>query len=217
MTTIQQRYEEAKTAYAKLGVDTDAVLKISQCENLDACLARGRCPRIFEWWSIIWWDLCNGNYPGAAHTPEELRQDLEKPTLWFLKTQIESSRHLFRHRGSSGSKWIGAEAFWKWVAWAKEQGLGLDFNPTFFSHPMFKDGFTLASPDEEVRQFWSNTANVLVKSLPIWGKKLGKSVSIISGCRWLQRQPDRSFYTTERLMTALDEIFWLKNCQRNTR
>jgi L-rhamnose isomerase len=97
-----------------------------------------------------------GNYPGKARTPDELRSDLEKAY------SLVPGRHRLNLHASyaeTGGKSVGRdeirpEHFQGWIDWAKGQGLGVDFNPTFFSHPKAADGFTLAHRDDGIRRFW---------------------------------------------------------------
>ena len=93
--------------------------------------------------------MSTGNYPGAAHPPQELRQDLEKAfSLIPGKHKLNLHAIYFDTDEKVDLDEIEPRHFETWVNWAKEQGIGLDFNPTFFSHPMFKDGYTLAHPDK---------------------------------------------------------------------
>src|SRR5699024_11293822 len=94
-----------------------------------------------------------GNHPGKARTPEKLRQDLEKAySLIPGKHKLNLHAIYLDTDENVDLNEIEPKHFAKWVEWAKEQGLGLDFNPTFFSHPMMKDGMTLSHPDKDVRE-----------------------------------------------------------------
>ncbi|MCP5737959.1 L-rhamnose isomerase, partial [Klebsiella pneumoniae] len=89
-----------------------------------------------------------GNFPGAARTPEELRQDLEKAySLIPGKHKLNLHAIYLDTEEAVDLNEIEPKHFEKWAEWAKKEEIGLDFNPTFFSHPMMKDGFTLAHPD----------------------------------------------------------------------
>lgn len=210
MTTIQQRYEEAKTAYAKLGVDTDAVLKKLADVKISMHVWQGDDVQGFLSDEALSGGISvTGNYPGAAHTPEELRQDLEKAySLIPGKHKLNLHAIYLDTEEAVDLNELEPKHFEKWVAWAKEQGLGLDFNPTFFSHPMFKDGFTLASPDEEVRQFWIEHGKRSRQIAAYMGKETGQ---VCVNNFWVpdgyKDNPIDRFTPRERLMTALDEIF----------
>ena len=97
-----------------------------------------------------------GNYPGKARTPDELRADLDK-ALSLIPGKHRLNLHAF-YAEMDGKKVdrdeLSVEQFGRWIDWAKESTVGMDFNPTFFSHPKADDGFTLAHADESIRQFW---------------------------------------------------------------
>ncbi len=97
-----------------------------------------------------------GNYPGRARNPDELRGDLEQ-ALAVIPGRHRLALHAMY--GEFGRKRVDRDEvapahFRGWIDWAKRRGLGLDFNPTCFSHPRAADGFTLASPDRATRVFW---------------------------------------------------------------
>ncbi len=151
------RYEEAKKAYAALGVDTElAMKKLSEIPISLHCW-QGDDVRGFEHGGT---DLsggiqATGNYPGRARSPEELMEDLS-----FALGEIGGRHRLNLHASYLVTKrdvqrnQIEPEDFTPWIDFAKEHHLGLDFNPTFFSHPMVKDNLTLSSPEKEVRSYW---------------------------------------------------------------
>src|SRR5438132_7561835 len=97
-----------------------------------------------------------GNYPGKARTTDELRMDLEK-ALSLIPGKHRVNLHAMY--GEFGGQNVDRDKievahFKNWIAWAKANGLGLDFNPTCFAHPKAADGFTLAHRDKGIRQFW---------------------------------------------------------------
>jgi len=97
-----------------------------------------------------------GNYPGRARNPEELMADFKKAISLIpgkKKLSLHACYALFDGKQVDRDQ-LKPEHFTGWIDFAKETGIGLDFNPTFFSHPKVKDGLTLSSPDEEIRQFW---------------------------------------------------------------
>ena len=98
-----------------------------------------------------------GNYPGKATTPEQLMADFDEVlrlTPGKKKLNLHASYAIFKAGEFADRDAIQPKHFSRWVAYAKERGLGIDFNPTFFSHSMVKDGLTLSSPDEAIRKFW---------------------------------------------------------------
>ena len=156
---VEKSYELAREAYAEYGVDTDAVLKEMAGTTLSLHCWQGDDVTGFEAGKEGLSDggiLATGNYPGKASNGEELRADLE------LALSLIPGRHrvnLHAIYAETGGKFVDRdqlepEHFQAWIDWAAEHQLGLDFNPTFFSHPLAASGFTLASKDEQTRQFW---------------------------------------------------------------
>ena len=156
---VEKSYELAREAYAEYGVDTDAVLKEMAGTTLSLHCWQGDDVTGFEAGKEGLSDggiLATGNYPGKASNGEELRADLE------LALSLIPGRHrvnLHAIYAETGGKFVdrnqlAPEHFQAWIDWAAEHQLGLDFNPTFFSHPLAASGFTLASKDEQTRQFW---------------------------------------------------------------
>lgn len=156
---IEKIYQLAKEQYATIGVDTEkAIEKMNEVvislhcwqtddvggfETPDATLSGGGIQS-------------TGNYPGKARTIAQMRADLEK-VMQLLPGKQRLNLHA--SYGEFGGKRIdrdaiGIEQFQGWIDWAKAQGIGLDFNGTYFSHPKADSGFTLSSKDEGIRQFW---------------------------------------------------------------
>ena len=155
---IESAFRLASERYAAVGVDVEraiaALAKIPvslHCwqgddvggfENLGGGLGGGLA--------------VTGNYPGKARTPDELRADLDK-ALSLIPGRQRLNLHAFY--GEFGGKKvdrdeIDASHFKNWIDWAKQQKIGLDFNPTCFSHPQAADGFTLSHADKGIRKFW---------------------------------------------------------------
>ncbi len=151
-------FEQARAAYAAWGVDTDAALE-----------ALSRVPLSLQCWQgddVAGFEgggdtsdagiKATGSYPGAARNGDELRAD-----LGMALSLIPGSHRVNLHAiyAETGGKRVDRDAlrpehFSRWISWAREAGIGLDFNPTFFSHPKAASGFTLSSPDRAVRDFW---------------------------------------------------------------
>jgi L-rhamnose isomerase len=173
-------YALAQEQYAAWEIDTDAVL---------ATLAR--TPISLQCWQgddvggfenagsgLTGGIQATGNYPGKARTADELRRDLET-ALSLIPGKHRVSLHACY--AELGGKKIERNAytidqFAAWTDWAKHQGLGLDFNPTYFSHPLSADGFTLAHRDEGVRRFWIEHGIACRKIAAEIGRRLGKTV-----------------------------------------
>lgn len=157
--TINENYERAKEVYSAFGVDTDKVLEDIKDIQVSIHCWQGDDVGGFEanteglaGGGI----LATGNYPGKARNGEELRQDLDK-AMSLIPGKHRVNLHAIY--AETDGKFverdeITVEHFDKWINWAKERGIGMDFNPTFFSHEMADSGYTLSSKDQEVRDFW---------------------------------------------------------------
>jgi len=175
--SVQKAYEGAKSRYAAFGVDTDGVMKKLSSIPVSMNCWQGDDVVGFEGQSALSGGgiLATGNYPGRARTPAELRKDAE-----FAFDLIPGPRRFNLHASylEAGGKsierdQIGPEHFARWIDWARQNRIGLDFNGTFFSHPKAADGFTLAHPDAEVRNFWIRHAQASRKISAAMGKELG--------------------------------------------
>lgn len=211
MTIITQRYEEAKKRYAEIGVDTDAVLEKLQGIKISMHCWQGDDVKGFlsPEGELTGGIMSTGNYPGAARTPDQLRQDLEKAfSLIPGKHKLNLHAIYLDTDEAVDLDQIEPKHYEKWVAWAKEQGLGLDFNPTFFSHPMMKDGFTLAHPDKAVRDFWIEHGKRSRRVAEYFGKELGETCY---NNFWVpdgfKDNPVDRLAPRKRLMESLDAIF----------
>ena len=173
------RYEEAKKIYAEFGVDTEAAM-----ERLAKLSVSVHC---WQGDDVIGFDgsdslsggiQTTGNYPGRARTPEELFEDLTRAFKLMPGKKRVNVHACYALLGEDKGK-VDRDAyeykhFEPWVKWAKETGLeGVDFNPTWFSHPMMKDGLSLSSPDENVRKFWVNHGKACMKIAAEIGKAMG--------------------------------------------
>ncbi|MGG5357508.1 MULTISPECIES: L-rhamnose isomerase [unclassified Enterococcus] len=211
MNEIQKRYEEAKVRYASLGVDTDKALEELQKVKISMHCWQGDDVAGFlnPEGELTGGIMSTGNHPGAARNPEELRQDLEKAyALIPGKHKLNLHAIYLDTEEAVDLNELSPKHFEKWVSWAKEQGLGLDFNPTFFSHPMMKDGFTLAHPDEKVREYWIEHGKKSRKIAEYFGKELGQ---VCINNFWvpdgMKDNPIDRFSPRKRLMESLDTIF----------
>jgi L-rhamnose isomerase len=156
--SFQRSYYLASERYAALGVDVGLVLERLSTISVSLHCWQGDDVGGFEQSreSLGGGLAVTGNYPGKARTPDELRSDLE------LAYSLIPGKHRLNIHASyaeTGGKTverdqIRPEHFQGWIDWARGQGLGLDFNPTFFSHPKAADGYTLAHRDEGIRRFW---------------------------------------------------------------
>ncbi len=209
---IEAAYTLARERYARLGVNTDTALKrlakiplslhcwqgddVGGFENFGGALGGGL--------------VATGNYPGKARTPDELRADLE---MAFSLIPGKHRVNLHAMYGEFGGKKVDrneieTDHFYNWVAWAHNNGLGLDFNPTCFSHPKAADGFTLSHRDKSIRKFWIEHC-IACRHI---GLAMGNG--LINPCvtnLWIpdgyKDLPADRKGPRERLVESLDEIF----------
>ncbi len=174
--SVQTRYEEAKAMYAKIGVDTDAVLE--QLKNIPISMHcwQGDDVRGFDNPGDLTGGIqTTGNYPGRARTPEELMADMDKVLSMIPgkhKINLHASYAIFEDGEAVDRDKLEPKHFKKWVEYAKARGLGIDFNPTCFSHPLSADA-TLSSENEEIRQFWIRHCQACIRISEYFATELG--------------------------------------------
>jgi L-rhamnose isomerase len=210
---VTQAYEIAKEQYAALGVDADAAIKklaripislhcwqgddVGGFETVGAQLSGGGIQ-------------ATGNYPGKARTVAELRADVEKAL-----SVVPGKHRLNLHACylENGGKFVDRNEiepkhFQGWIDWAKSKRLGMDFNPTYFSHAKAADGFTLTHPDKAIRNFWIEHGIACRKIGAEMGRQLGSTtvtnVWIPDGYKDI---PVDRTAPRERLSDSLDKIF----------
>lgn len=174
---MNSRYEEAKAIYAKYGVDTDAAIKKLKTVPIAVHCWQGDDVTGFDHDGPLTGGIqTTGNYPGKAKTPEQLMQDMDKAMSLCpgkKKLNLHACYAIFEKGEFVDRDKIEPKHFKKWVEFAKERGMGIDFNPTFFSHPMVKNGLTLTSPDENVRKFWVDHGKACVRISEYFAKETG--------------------------------------------
>ncbi len=209
---IQTACQLAQERYAALGVDVEHALKtLSQIPISLHCWQGDDVGGFENFGGTLGGGLAvTGNYPGKARTPDELRADLNK-ALSLIPGKHRLNLHAFY--GEFGGKKVDRDAiepkyFKNWIAWAKQNGLGLDFNPTCFSHPKSADGCTLSHPDKGIRKFWIEHC---IRSREIgaaMGQALGKTcvtnVWIPDG---MKDTPADRVASRARLAESLDAVF----------
>lgn len=203
-------YIEAKEKYALFGVDTDKAIEILKTVPISLHCWQGD--------DVIGFDndggltggiQTTGNYIGRARTPDELMSDMDKVislTPGKLKLNLHASYAIFDGDFADRNK-LEPKHFTKWVQFAKERNMGIDFNPTFFSHSMVKDNLTLSSPDETVRQFWVEHGKCCLKIAEYFANETGipcvMNIWIPDGYKDV---PADRFGPRERFKKSLDEI-----------
>lgn len=175
--TTQERYEYAKARYAEIGVDTDKAIEILKNVPVSLHCWQGDDVKGFDQDGPLTGGIqTTGNYPGKARTPEELLADMDKVMSLApgkKKINVHASYAIFEDGEWVDRDKLEPKHFKKWVEFAKERGLGLDFNPTFFSSPKVKDGLTLSSPDEETRRFWIEHGKACIRISQYFAEETG--------------------------------------------
>jgi L-rhamnose isomerase len=170
-------YSIAHEIYAEMGVDTEAVMARLATIPISLHCWQGDDVGGFEntGEGLSGGIAVTGNYPGRARTPDELRADLDK-ALSLIPGKHRLNLHAFY--GEFGGKKverdeITPEHFTNWIVWAKENGMGMDFNPTCFAHPKAADGFTLSHSDKGIRDFWVEHCVRSREISAVMGRELG--------------------------------------------
>jgi L-rhamnose isomerase len=210
---ILEAYELARASYGPLGVDADAAIRRTLAVPISLHPWQGDDVAGFEVGSGAIAGgglLATGNYPGRARGGDELRQDLDK-VMSLCGGVHRVNLHAF-YAETDGKcverDMLEAAHFSRWVAWAKAKGIGLDFNPTYFSHPKAASGFTLSHADAEVRNFWIRHGIASRRIAEALAREVGSPC--VNNC-WI---PDGAKDSTadrwgprERLRAALDEVY----------
>lgn len=174
---MSKAYELAKERYAEIGVDTEAAMaRIAKIPVSVHCW-QGDDVRGFENpdGDLTGGIQTTGNYPGRARNIEQLRADIDKVFSLVPGTKRLNLHAIYLDNGGVPVERdkIEPKHFYSWVDFAKERKIGLDFNPTCFSHKMSSDGFTLSHPDKAVRDFWIAHCIASRKIAEYFGKELG--------------------------------------------
>ncbi|TLS48534.1 L-rhamnose isomerase [Paenibacillus antri] len=209
--SIEKGYAAAKELYAAHGIDTDQVLKRLADVKISMHCWQGDDVRgfLFQDQELSGGIQATGNYPGAARTPAELRSDLEKAySLIPGKHKLNLHAIYADTNEKVDLDQLEPKHFASWVEWAKANGLGLDFNPTCFSHPKSEDGFTLSHPDPAIRQFWIDHCKASRKIGAYFGEQLGQTcVTNVWVPDGYKDVPADRMAPRQRLKAALDEVF----------
>lgn len=206
-------YQAAKKEYAAFGVDTEkAIERLSEIPISLHCWQGDDVQGFLNKSALSGGIQTTGNYPGKARTFEELKSDLE-----FAFSLIPGKKRVNLHAIYAVSDKpvaldkLTIKEFEPWLEWGLPKGIAFDFNPTFFSHPMVKDGLTLSSPDQEVRAFWIAHAKACRAIAAEIGKRQGSpclhNTWIPDG---LKDVPGDRLSPRMRLKESLDEIFSVK-------
>ncbi|CAI1677320.1 L-rhamnose isomerase [Serratia ficaria] len=208
--SIEQAFDLAKQRFSDLGIDVARALDLLDRLPISVHCWQGDDVRGFEnpQGALTGGIQATGGYPGRATNAAQLRADLERAfslipgpkRLNLHAIYLESDRPVERNA-------IEPKHFSHWVEWARSQGLGLDFNPSCFSHPLSSDGFTLAHADPAIRRFWIEHCQASRRISAHFGEQLGTpsvmNIWVPDGMKDLT--VDR-LAPRRRLMTALDEV-----------
>jgi L-rhamnose isomerase len=210
--TIETAYRLAKERYAEMGVDTDRALERLRRIAVSMHCWQGDDVGGFETEAGLTGGgiMATGCYPGKARSPYELRADIEKALSLIPGKHRVNFHAMYQETGGKPVErnQIEPKHFQRWIDWAKGLGIGMDFNPTYFSHPKAADGFTLAHPDEGIRRFWVEHGIACRTIGEAIGRALGTpcvtNVWIPDGTKdvTIDRKAPR-----ERLRQSLDEMF----------
>ena len=208
---ILQGFAYAKEQYAAQGVDVDAAILRADAVPVSMHCWQGDDVIGFDGVGALTGGIATtGNYPGRARTPEELRLDIDA-ALAFIPGETKLNMHACY--AEKGGRQVDRDAytiaeFQNWVDWAKERGMGLDFNPTFFSHPKMDGDFSLASRNESTRRFWIEHGKRCREIGYEMAKQLGKACAVNYWMPDGYKDVCSDTLTPRAMMTAsLDEIF----------
>ena len=209
---IEAAYQAARQRYAELGVDTEEALARLGRIAISMHCWQGDDVGGFESEAGLsdGGIMATGNYPGRARNPDQLRSDLEK-AYSLIPGRHRLNLHAMYLESAAGPvdrDRIEPAHFQRWIDWAAGLGIGMDFNPTFFSHPKAADGFTLTHRDEGIRRFWVEHGIACRRVGEAIGRRLGSpcvtNFWIPDGYKdvTIDRKGPR-----ELLRQSLDEIF----------
>lgn len=206
-------YSEAKKQFAAFGIDTDEAIKTLKTLAISVHCWQGDDVLGFQNGGALSGGIqTTGNYPGRARNFAELKQDIEEAfSLMPGKKRLNLHAIYALTEKPVPMDQLTPKDFQAWMDWSKEKAVPLDFNPTFFSNPMVKDGLTLSSPDEKTRQFWVRHGKACRAIADAFGKAQGSpslcNIWIPDG---LKDVPADRLGPRLRLKKSLDEIYAIK-------
>ncbi len=175
--TAAERYESAKEIYKSYGVDVETAMSRLMEAPVSLHCWQGDDVTGFDHDGPLTGGIqTTGDYPGKARTPEQLMQDMDKALSLMpgrKKLNLHASYAVFEEGEFVDRDKLEPRHFQKWVEFAKERNMGIDFNPTFFSHDKVKDGLTLSSPDEAVRKFWIDHGRACIRISQYFAEETG--------------------------------------------
>jgi len=207
---INQNYQAAQSIYAEFGIDTEAAIAAFRQIPISLHCWQGDDVRGFEdVGGAASQNVVTGQYPGAARNGDELRRDIEQAFACSpCKHRVNLHSMYAEPVRPTPRNELTADDFSGWLAWAKGRGYGLDFNASFFTHPMMIDGFSLASRRRDVRDYWIKAGKSARAISAAFGRELGtpcvNNIWIPDGLKDIPA--NRRLYR-ENLLDSLDQIF----------
>lgn len=172
---MASNFNVAKKVYTDLGVDVESAFQRAAAIPVSIHCWQGDDVAGFENTGPLDGGIAvTGNHPGRARNADELRADLEKAFSLIPGVKRLNLHAIYAETGGRkvNRNELEVKHFSRWLDWAEQRKTGLDFNPTFFAHPMMKDGLTLSSPDDGVRRFWVEHGIACRRIGEAFGKKL---------------------------------------------
>ena len=210
---MEKAFELAKKQFAAFGVDAEAALeRVAKIPVSIHCWQGDDIHGFVGSGELTGGIQTTGNYPGAARNPAELMADFDE-VLKLVPGKKRINLHAIYAISDKPVEMdkLRYDQFEKWVEYAQARGIGIDFNPTLFSHPMVVDGLTLSSPKKEVREYWINH----VKACRAVSAEIGKRLGTPCLCNlWIadgfKDTPADRLGPRLRLKESLDEIYSVK-------
>ena len=205
---VIKNYELAAERYAAFGVNVDAAIKKFSDVKISLHCWQGDDIRGFEEKTTKSENVVTGNYPYAARNAAELRADIEKVYSLSPSSHKLNLHSVYAENTRTDRDGYDISDFAGWIDWAKKTGVGLDYNPSFFAHPMMDNGMSLASPKKDVRDFWIRHGQASREIAYGLGKALGETcvcnLWIPDG---LKDDPADRLYYRRLLTDSLDKVF----------
>ena len=211
---MSNRFKSAKAQYEQLGISVEQALTKAAAFPISMHCWQGDDVVGFDGSHALSGGIqTTGNYPGKARTPQELMQDMDMALTLIPGTKrinLHASYAIFAQGEQVDRDMLEPKHFAPWVDFAKKRGLGIDFNPTLFSHPLAQ-GLTLSSPDESTRQFWIRHCKACIRISEYFATQLEThcvvNIWIPDG---LKDIPADRYAPRERFMQSLDDIIGIE-------
>jgi L-rhamnose isomerase len=208
---VEEAYRLAKASYGAWEIDTDAAMAALDRVPISVHCWQGDDVGGFEapGGELTGGIMATGAYPGKARNADELRADIDRALSLIPGSHRLNLHAIYAETGGKAvdRTQLGPEHFSAWIDWARERGMGLDFNPTLFSHPKSADGFTLSHPDRQIRQYWIDHCKASRRIGAAFGRALGTpcvtNIWIADGFKDI---PVDRMTPRRRLCESLDDI-----------